>query len=235
MEGHIIRSLAGALSATALAGTLGACAADQVGGQVPAPVTVSETGPCCGPVTPAGRHLLQVLDDSDVEHLWAKHRHVNWETGVPDRPAGYKGYEADTHCSAFAAAIGERLGVYMLRPPDHAQELLANAQAAWFGSVAGGEAGWRKVGTPEQAQVLANQGELVVVSYQSPDPHHSGHIGIVRPDARRTLEQIQENGVMMTQSGDRNYLCISAKAAFKWHRGAWPDGVKYFAYKTPVP
>ena len=235
MTNNIARSVAGAFGAAAMALTFGACASEQAGVRAPLSATMSEATPCCGPVTPAGRRILSVLDASDVEHLWAKHRHVNWETGAPDRPADYKGHEAATHCSAFAAAMGERLGVYLLRPPAHAQELLANAQTAWFGSMPGRSAGWYPVDTPEQAQALANQGKLVVVSYPSPDPHRAGHIGIVRPDARRTLEQITENGVMITQAGDRNDLRISERQAFRWHRGAWPGGVKYFAHEVPAP
>ena len=121
----------------------------------------------------------------------------------------------------------------MLRPPYHAQELLANAQTAWFGSTSGRKVGWTSVDTPEQAQTLANMGKLVVVSYQSPDPHHAGHIGIVRA-SDRTEAEIRESGVLMSQSGERNYFRVSEKAAFKWHPGAWPGGVKYFAHDVPA-
>lgn len=193
MTNDITKPLANAVALSVLALSLGACALDESQSQVQTPpaVTVSQTGPCCGPITPAARNILKVLDESDVENLWSKHRHVNWETGVPDEPADYKGREADTHCSALAAAMGERVGVYMLRPPGHAQELLANAQTAWFDSTRGRKAGWYSVDTPEQAQALANMGKLVVVSYQSPDPHHSGHIGIVRA-SDRTEAQIRK-------------------------------------------
>lgn len=233
MASDIIKLLVNAVALTALALSPGACAAGQSQAQTLLPATVSQTGPCCGPITPAARNILKVLDDSDVENLWSKHRHVNWETGVPDEPADYKGREADTHCSAFAAAMGERLHVYMLRPPDHAQELLANAQTAWFGSTWGRKAGWYSVDTPEQAQALANTGRLVVVSYPSPDPHHAGHIGIVRA-SDRSEAQIREGGVLMTQSGEHNYFRVSEKAAFKSHPGAWPNGVKYFAHDVPA-
>src|ERR1700710_1307097 len=83
---------------------------------------------CCGPISAAGQRLLGVLDASNVESLWLAHEHVNWETGEPDKDADYEGPGKATHCSAFAAAIGKRVGVYMLRPPDHGQILLANAQ-----------------------------------------------------------------------------------------------------------
>lgn len=193
----------------------------------------SETGPCCGQLSPSALHILQILNDTHVEELWQSGRHINWETGEPDRPLGYLGPETKTHCSAFAAAVGERLGVYMLRPPQHAQELLANAQTSWFDSEQGREAGWYRVDTPERAQAFANHGKLVVVSYASSDPHRPGHIGIVRPDARRTLKEIQNDGVFMTQAGETNYLRVSERTAFKHHTGAWPDGVRYFAHDIP--
>lgn len=235
MRNNVVRSLLKAFAVAVTAAALSACAFDQTGGRASSPAAVSDVSPCCGAVTPAARRVLGVLDASDVEHLWAKRRHVNWETGVPDRPADYKGHEAATHCSAFAAAMGERLGVYLLRPPEHSQELLANAQVAWLGSARGRSAGWYSVSTPQQAQALANQGELVVASYQSPDPHRAGHIGIVRPDAVRTPEQIKESGVMITQAGERNYLRVSERAAFRGHRGAWPGDVQYFAHEVPPP
>lgn len=189
--------------------------------------------PCCGELNSEAMHLLDMLNDSRVEALWSSGRHIDWETGEPDKPAGYVGPETKTHCSAYVAAMAERLGIYVLRPPQHAQELLANAQTAWFGSAQGAQAGWYKVDTPRQAQILANAGKLVVVSYQATDPHRPGHIGIVRPDARRTLREIQKDGVWMTQAGETNYLRVSERTAFAHHSGAWPDGVRYFAHDVP--
>ena len=82
--------------------------------------------PCCGPITPDGEKLRAFLDDSDVLHRWLAGQHIIWDTGEldPTRPAGSP--NAATHCSAFAAAMAMRLGIYVLRPPDHSQALLAN-------------------------------------------------------------------------------------------------------------
>src|SRR5215831_2839573 len=84
---------------------------------------------CCGPVTEPGKRLLGVLEGMNVETLWLSHQHINWETGEPDKGEDYTGPGRSTHCSAFAAAVGKRLGIYMLRPPEHGQILLASAQA----------------------------------------------------------------------------------------------------------
>jgi hypothetical protein len=234
-----IKSAVCAVSIAMLATLLGACAtADQQPVKVPPPATISGTGPCCGPITPNAQRVLDVLNASDVEHLWQKSTHVAWDTGAPDMsPSDEAAFarvdRTDTHCSAYAAAIGQRLGVYMLRPPEHRQTFLASAQVAWFSSHWGRNAGWYEVTTPEQAQALANAGKLVVASYPAPDPdHHPGHIAIVRPDAHRTLDQIHESGLVLTQAGDRNYNRITERAAFKWHPGAWPTGVQYFAHET---
>lgn len=185
---------------------------------------------CCGPISPAGHRLLDVLDNSNVETLWLAHEHVNWETGEPDRDADYEGPGKATHCSAFAASVGKRVGVYMLRPPEHGQILLANAQAAWFHSAAGRDSGWREVKTAKEAQTLANEGYLVTVVYENPDAHKAGHIAIVRP-AGRPERLLEENGPEITQAGTRNYIKTSTKVGFEHHPGAWPDGVRYYAHR----
>jgi hypothetical protein len=184
---------------------------------------------CCGPVTAEGGRLLAVLDATNVESLWLAHEHINWETGEPDKGDDYTGPGRSTHCSAFAAAVGKRLGVYMLRPPEHGQILLANAQVEWFRSPAGKQGGWRPVRGAHDAQSSANQGSLVVVVFESPDAHRPGHIAIVRP-AHRLTRLLEENGPEITQAGQKNYLKTSTKVGFLAHPGAWPDGVLYYSH-----
>jgi hypothetical protein len=195
-------------------------------------VAVGEQTSCCGPITVDGRKLLAVLDATNVETLWLAHEHVNWETGEPDKDADYEGPGKATHCSAFAAAVGKHVGVYMLRPPEHGQILLANAQAAWFHSDAGRENGWRELKTAKDAQTLANEGKLVAIVFDNPDPHKPGHIAIVRP-AARSEHLLEENGPEITQAGERNYVKTSTKVGFEHHPGAWPGGVRYYAHVIP--
>ena len=185
---------------------------------------------CCGSIAPPARRLLAVLDGMNVESLWLAREHINWETGQPDKGDDYTGPGRSTHCSAFAAAVGKRLGVYMLRPPEHGQILLANAQAEWFRSSAGIRGGWRPVNGAHEAQSLANQGNLVVVVYESPDSHRPGHIAIVRP-ALRSARLLAENGPEITQAGQTNYTKTSTKVGFRAHPGAWPSGVLYYAHR----
>ena len=160
----------------------------------PHPITAAAESPsCCGAITPAGERLAATLDSMKVESLWLAHEHVNWETGEPDRGADDEGPGNHTHCSAFAAAAAKRLGVYLLRPPEHGQVLLANAQAAWLGSAAAQKSGWQRVLDMREAQRLANQGNLVLVLFQNPDRHVPGHIAIVRP-SEKSSTALQENG-----------------------------------------
>jgi hypothetical protein len=185
--------------------------------------------PCCGPITAAGAHLAQVLDGMDVENLWLAHQHVNWRTGEPDRDEDYEGPGQHTHCSAFAAAVGLRLGVYMLRPPQHGQELLANAQAEWFDDEEGRAAGWRPIVDMPAAQEFANQGKLVAIVYENPNPHRTGHIVIVRPSLKSAADLAAE-GPQVIQAATRNKASHPAALSFKAHPGAWPSEVRIYVH-----
>jgi hypothetical protein len=164
-----------------------------------------------------------------VESLWLANEHINWETGEPDRGAGYEGPGNHTHCSAFAASAAKRLGVYLLHPPEHGQQLLSNAQAAWIATPEGRKAGWRPVSEMRKAQTLANNGQLVVVLYPNPDPHKPGHIAIVRPSEKST-RLFEENGPEVIQAGEHNHDQISVRIGFENHPGAWPTGVRYYVH-----
>ena len=193
----------------------------------PGPATNNQ--PCCGPITAEGRRLLTVLDSMDVEHKWLAHEHVNWLSGEADRPANYTGLDRATHCSAFAAAVGYRLGVYILRPPEHPQQLLASAQGEWLAADAGRAAGWTLISDAVHAQHLANMGAFVVVDYVSPDPHTPGHIAIIRP-SEKTAAELAQDGPDVTQAGATNRTRWVAAHSFDHHPGAWPNNVRYFSH-----
>jgi hypothetical protein len=185
--------------------------------------------PCCGEITAAGQRLASVLDSMHVESLWLAHERVDWKTGKPDpgEPP-----TTSTHCSAFAAAVGLRLGVYMLRPPEHGLVLLASAQTEWFNSGGGQSAGWRPVASMQEAQTLANQGKLVVISYANPDPHRPGHIVIVRPSTK-SATQFAVEGPQVIQAATYNRASSPAATSFHAHPGAWPNQVRVFAHDVP--
>ena len=197
---------------------------------LPAAQTQAAEASCCGVITPEGHRLADLLDSMHVENLWLAHNHVNWETGEADRPETYQGPGRATHCSAFAAAVAERLNVYMLRPPEHSQILLASAQAEWFHDKNAASMGWKALDGPGHdrwAQELANQGNLVVIVYESPDPHKPGHIVIVRP-SEKSLDAMRKEGPQVAEAGTENYSSYVAARSFTHHPGAWPDGVHYY-------
>lgn len=165
----------------------------------------------------------------DVEHHWLEHQHVDWLTGVSDRPASYHGPDMASHCSAFAAAVGYHLSVYLLRPPEHPMQLLASAQGNWLASKAAQEAGWTSITDPARAQHLANLGAFVVVDYVSPDPHTPGHIAVIRP-SEKTAAELAQDGPEITQSGATNYDDYVAAKVFEHHPGAWPSQVRYYSH-----
>ncbi|HTC11741.1 MAG TPA: hypothetical protein VK726_23500 [Acetobacteraceae bacterium] len=185
--------------------------------------------PCCGPITPDGERLAHFLDDTGVDHLWQAGQRVNWETGEPIQV----GKQTSTHCSAFAAAVAEQLGVYILRPPQHPQDLLANAQMGWLRRDGGVPYGWRSLPDPTAAQAAANRGELVVEAFENPNLAQPGHIAIVRPSLQ-SAEALARGGPRETQAGATNAFNISTAHGFSHHRGAWEPGgsggIRYFAH-----
>ncbi|MDE1155372.1 MAG: hypothetical protein PW735_06530 [Acidobacteriaceae bacterium] len=194
-----------------------------------AEVAAAPTALCCGVVSYNGKYLDAVIDSMHVDSLWQPRVHIDWLTGQQDQPSSSTGPDRATHCSSFTAALGLRLNVYMLRPPQHPQQLLASAQARWFHTSEGRKDGWEPLGSAAEAQTHANQGDLVVVVYESPDEHRPGHIAIVRP-YEKTSEELEKDGVETAQAGALNFSNGVARNSFAKHEGAWPNGVKYYTH-----
>ena len=136
-------------------------------------------------ITENGRKLLKLLDATKVEELWQKGYRVDWETG---ENIAVSNKSSTTHCSAFAASFSKQMGIYILRPPEHGQILLANAQFDWLQTYSATKEGWVRVNTGLEAQNFANKGYLVVTAFKNPDEHKPGHIAIIRP-AIKTLKK----------------------------------------------
>jgi len=182
-------------------------------------------------ISPKGEKLAQALDSMGVESKWIAGQHIDWETGLPDgRPERMPGKH--THCSAFVAAAAQSLGVHILRPPEHGQKLLANAQYHWLESDGAAE-GWRELPDPAAAQAAANAGELVVASYLSHNEEKPGHIAIVKPAARSAAE-LAAAGPLLIQAGTVNSAAISMRDGFAGHPHAWFDHEAVF-YAHPLP
>lgn len=170
------------------------------------------------PISPAGRQLAATLDALDVERHWPAGVHVNWQTGDPDgRPEKTPGRH--THCSAFVASAAKRLGIYILRPPEHKQILLANAQYEWLADE-GANRGWTPVDGPVAAQAEANRGRFVVATYRNHHDDKPGHIAIVRP-SDKDRAAILASGPEITQAGGTNYRSTDLSTGFAGHPAAW--------------
>jgi len=179
-------------------------------------------------ITPSGQRLGEVLDSMHVDRLWLAGRSVDWRTGEPKGKA-YTNATSHTHCSAFVAAAAERLGVYLLHPPEHSSVLLANAQQEWL-RAEGANHDWHPVASPSQAQQLANEGQLVVVTCKNPNESLPGHIAIVRPSVRSEAEILAE-GPEIIQAGAHNYVSTTSKQGFKHHPGAFENNqLLYFSH-----
>jgi hypothetical protein len=180
-----------------------------------------------------GRALKEFYLSLHVEGLWLSGQHVNWQTGEPDDPSAEQ--DIHTHCSAFVAAACEKKNIYLLRPPDHSIQLLANAQYDWLQSDQAKKTGWVKIessGVYEKAQVLANQGYIVIATCRNKNPKLPGHIALVRP-AELTTDQLSGSGPMLISAGTHNFNYISLKSAFSSHLSGWPEEeVLFFYFKS---
>jgi hypothetical protein len=180
------------------------------------------------PVDLDGQRLARFLDSLDVEHHWPAGVHVQWESGIPDDRPG-SSFGEHSHCSAFVAAAAKRLGIYILRPPQHSQELLANAQYDWLES-ASAYVGWQKIDGPQAAQAAANHGEFVVAAYRNHFDDKPGHIAIVRPSEKDDAA-IASEGPQITQAGGQNYQDTSVRIGFAGHPAAWGRSeLRYYAH-----
>ena len=183
-------------------------------------------------LSPQAAALVAVLDSLGVEQKWIAGSHVNWETGAPDGdPEPLPAHH--THCSAFVAAAAKRLGVYILRPPEHGQILLSNAQADWLAGP-GAAQGWRALPDAAAAVAAANRAELVVAVYKNPDPHVPGHVAIVRP-TRKSAAEIAADGPEIIMAGVKNWQAVTEKAGFAAHPGAFAGhAIRYYAHAIPA-
>jgi hypothetical protein len=202
-------------------GFTGALLALALGGAWGRPAAAAE-------ISPEGLRLEAALDSLDVESRWPAGVHVHWESGLPDgRPEHGSGRH--THCSAFVASAAKSLGVYILRPPEHSQELLANAQYDWLGGE-GARQGWRPVDGAEEAQELANRGWLVVAAYRNHKDDKPGHVAVVRPSGKGRA-RVREEGPQVAQAGATNYRSTSLAQGFSGHPSAWKKHeVRFFAH-----
>ncbi len=186
-------------------------------------------------VNPKGEALRGFYLSLNVENLWIAGNHVNWQTGEADKPDATSGNH--THCSAFAAAACKRLNIYILRPPEHRQTLLANAQYDWLSGSEASSDGWKLItgnNVYETAQKTANNGYVVVGICKNPDETKPGHTALVMPD-ERSGRKLADDGPLLIMAGTHNHNKISLKAGFKSHLNSWPEQTVRFYYNSNLP
>jgi len=181
----------------------------------------------------SGKKLKEMYLNMHVEKFWLAGTHVNWLTGEPDLPNATT--ENTTHCSAFIAAACQKMGIYILRPPEHAQELLANAQYNWLISAKGYAAGWKQIKSNsfEKAQRIANRGFMVLATYRNPIPKRAGHIVCVMP-AIISTDSIAANGPQVIQAARSNEIDIHFRDAFHRVIKQWPKTPVLFFYNEKL-
>lgn len=188
-----------------------------------------------GEISSKATDIFVRVDALDVEHKWRAGVHIDWETGVPDNiPESSHGKH--THCSAFAAEVAKILGVYLLRPPEHGQELLANAQADWLASSEAQGMGWTRLANQLSAQNSANAGNLVLAVYKNHSLDKPGHIAIVRPSIK-TEAAIIADGPQITQAGGHNFTSTTVRQGFADHPTAFLGEIQYYEHSVvwPIP
>lgn len=184
------------------------------------------------PISPEAHRLEREIDSLDVERHWAAGVHVHWESGEPDgKPEKTPGHH--THCSAFVASAAKQAGIYILRPPEHKQILLANAQFDWLADE-GASQGWKTVNDAVAAQRYANEGWFVVATYKNHHDDKPGHIAIVRP-SEKDVAVIREEGPQITQAGGTNYRSIPLAVGFAGHPAWKRHEVRFYAHEVKRP
>ena len=176
--------------------------------------------------------LWKRLEAMEVDKYWLPGAVVDWQTGLPTGQPIKDAKSKHTHCSQFVAAATERLGMYVLRPPEHGVVLLANAQFDWLASDAGKKAGWVVLKDGAAAQQQANEGRLVLATLKNPDPQKSGHIAIVRPGSKGA-ELLAKEGPDVMQAGGTNALRTPLRKGFGNHKEEY-DQIVFYAHAVEL-
>jgi hypothetical protein len=187
------------------------------------------------PIDENGSRLKDFYLSLNVENLWIAGHHINWQTGEQDNPNAEHGIH--THCSAFVAAACKKINIYILRPPEHGQLLLANAQFDWLPTQEAKDDGWKLIterNVYAAAQRFANSGYVVIAIYKNPNPKIPGHVALVMPD-ELSGQKLEESGPALIMAGTHNHNHVSLKAGFKSHISSWPETEILFYYNSNLP
>jgi hypothetical protein len=164
-------------------------------------------------ITERGRALAAMLDSLEVEVYWKRGVSVNWLTGAEGGFGPNMTVGTASHCSSFAPAVAQLLGVYLLTQSATVSDLgLANRQADWLRTNL--NSGWFEVASHAAAQHIANTGGLVMATLK--EDSVSGHIAVVRPSIKSDAE-VSVFGPQICQSGMTNHNDIDLRTGFNVH------------------
>jgi hypothetical protein len=162
------------------------------------------------PISRAGVILAQRIDGMDVENHWLPGQDVSWRTGNPvnDEPG-----PSSNGCE-FVAAVCSRLKVVMAEPAP--ENFNPDSQYDWLVNEGTGS-GWVALGGDVEAQLLANQGWVVVAAWKSSehasDRSLNGQTAIVHPNSA-PVEAVADHGPTITVAGPQNHANIALKDGF---------------------
>ena len=186
------------------------------------------------PLSQAGVALAKKLDFMKVESHWLPNQSVDWKTGDAEDPS-IEGPASNG--GAFVTAVCNESKLTM--PHSEREDFLPATQIDWFLTI-GKERGWVKVGEIE-AQVLANQGWVVVAAWQNMGSagHReiTGQLAIVRPD-QDPVSELAARGPRIIMAGPKqangqgNYNSIGLKDGFP--AGAWTKQEVVYLAHCPV-
>ena len=182
-----------------------------------------------------GEKLKQFYQGLNVETHWVAGQHINWETGESDDRDDT--HNLKNHCAAFVAGTCQKLKIVILRPPEHGQDLLSNAQFDWLSTAAAAAQAWKRIAGDNlygQAQDLANKGFVVVAVIKNTDEKKPGQIAFVNP-AVITDKDLTDSGPQLIMAGVKNYSNISLKTGFKGFYSKWPESqIEFYYFVNPV-
>jgi hypothetical protein len=179
------------------------------------------------PISKEGRALAAALDGMDIENHWLAGRKVDWKTG---NPVGDDDIGTTSNGGAFVAAVGARFKVPM--PVTETSSFLPENQFEWL-LVDGKPKGWLPMGEVE-AQLLANQGWVVVAAWKNPAPAGERHVScilaIVHPDTK-PVGEVASSGPTVMLAGDQNFQRVALNKAFP--SSAWENReVVFLAHRS---
>jgi hypothetical protein len=186
------------------------------------------------PINKNGIKLSTFINSLDVENKWKRNNYIDWYSGETINIVN-KLNSFYSHCSSFVASVCKRLNIPIYGPEFNVPtEGLANKQYQWlfeYGEIYG----WKHINNQNQleneifAQLMANNGYIVIVCHYHLINKNKGHIGVIKP-YEIGIHDIIKYGCIIAQSGKRNSSNMYLVDGFRNKR----NDCKYFYNKNKI-